>query len=347
MTKAKRDQAWVEICEEIQKAVNSRAEVREPLDEPPPRQAKQPGLITDTDTAVAAEVLAGPELLAATEMSTLFVGSLSPHGKVVMKIVHESLPESEEWIASPPYKIAIGDRFLMDGTTKDGARYLVFQFIDGVSLGKVVRPGNVIRGALLDEIIMQLMRQLSVFNNASNQAVHRDVTPDNLLLTMEAAGPVVRLIDYESGCFSTASQNPVRNFGFTAPEQEIGRAIPSSDLYSLVSTVYFLATGEVTLRSGPSPPEFPAGTFGSLTEFDERYDFNEFLRCWSTEPEERPTSAAAFLSNTIRRGSRGIKNPVRLGTFACGPNLTFELFDMPKRLVDYLSAKSRSAQSMN
>ena len=53
------------------------------------------------------------------------------------------------------------------------------------------------------------MRQLSVLNNASNQAVHRDVTPDNLLLTIEAAGPIVRLIHYESGCFSTASQNPV------------------------------------------------------------------------------------------------------------------------------------------
>ena len=331
MMKAKRDKAWVKIGEEIQKAVNSPDQLREPPHEPPPLQLEQPSMIAGTDTAVAAEVLAEPQLLAASEMSTVFTGSLPPYGKAVMKIIRESSPESDEWISSTPYRVAIGDRFISDGTTRDGVKYLLFRFIDGVSLVEVVRPGNVIRGALLDEIIMQLLRQLSALNNASNVAVHRDVTPDNLLLTIEEGRPIVRLIDYESGCFSTAFQNPIGSFAFTAPEQERGHAVPSSDLYSLISTVYYLATAEIPPRTGPSPPSFPAETFGRFTEF-EHYSLPDFKRCWSPDPAKRPASATAFLVNKMI-GTRRIRPAVQLGTFACGSNFTFELFDQYFRLL--------------
>jgi TIR domain-containing protein/protein kinase-like protein len=331
MVKAKRDEAWVKIGEEIRKAVNSPDELRELPHEPPPLQLEQPNMIAGIDTAVAAEVLAEPQRLAASEMSTVFIGSLPPYGKVIMKIIRESSPESDEWIASTPYRVAIGDRFISDGTTRDGFKYLLFRFIDGVSLVEVVRPGNVIRGALLDEIIMQLLRQLSALNTASNVAVHRDVTPDNLLLTIEVGRPIVRLIDYESGCFSTAFQNPIGSFAFTAPEQESGHAVPSSDLYSLISTVYYLATADIPARAGPSAPRFPANTFGHYTEF-EHYSFADFERCWSPDPAKRPASATAFLVNR-RIGSSRIRPAVQLGTFACGSNFTFELFDRDFRLL--------------
>ena len=332
-SKAERHQAWVNICEEIKKAVNSPEQLRKSQQEPPVPQPEPPSVIAGTYTAVGAEVLAEPQLLAESEMSVVLAGDLPPHGKVVMKIIRESSPESDKWIASTPYRVALGDRFILDGTTRDGLKYLLFRFIDGVSLGKVVSPGNVIRGALLDEIIMQLLRQLSELNNASNLAVHRDVTPDNLLLTVEGGRPIVRLIDYESGCFSDDSQAPIGIFGFTAPEQVSGHAVPSSDLYSLVSTVYYLATGETPPPTSPSPSDFPAQTFGSFTEFDGNYSFGDFRRCWSPDPAKRPASAAAFLAKKIRHGTRRIGPAVQLGTFACDSNFNFELFDQYFRLL--------------
>jgi serine/threonine protein kinase len=180
---------------------------------------------------------------------------------------------------------------------------------------------------------MQLLRQLSELNNASNVAVHRDVTPDNLLLTVEGGRPIVRLIDYESGCFSDDIQAPIGSFGFTAPEQESGHAVPSSDLYSLVSAVYYLATGETPPRTSPSPLEFPAQTFGRFTEFDNHYSSLDFRRCWSPDPAKRPTSAAAFLANKMRQGTRRIGAAVQLGTFGCDSNFNFELFDRYFRLL--------------
>ncbi len=83
---------------------------------------------------------------------------------------------------------------------------------------------------------------LAYLHSQTPPIVHRDFTPDNLLLRSD--GQVV-LIDFNVAeqLEAKASSNVAGKPSYIPPEQFRGEATPQSDIYALGATLFFLLTG--------------------------------------------------------------------------------------------------------
>lgn len=134
---------------------------------------------------------------------------------------------------------------------QDGTGLIVMEHIDGIDLA-ALRLGGPPSLALLIEIARQGLRALAYLHRRG--FVHRDISPDNLMLTTDAEGwPLVKLIDLgiakdrHSGIDLTQTGVFLGKFRYASPEHfsaedssDIG---PRSDLYALGVVLYELATG--------------------------------------------------------------------------------------------------------
>jgi predicted Ser/Thr protein kinase len=124
-----------------------------------------------------------------------------------------------------------------------GRHYLVMEFIDGVSLGKA---GLALRPAV--EAILKCARAVEEAHKAG--VIHRDLKPDNLMIT-PAGFPYV--MDFglakavETEASLSVSGDVLGTPSFMSPEQakgEIDTLDARTDVYSLGATLYALLTGQ-------------------------------------------------------------------------------------------------------
>jgi serine/threonine protein kinase len=76
----------------------------------------------------------------------------------------------------------------------------------------------------------------------SPPVVHRDFTPDNLILRKDGT---LKVIDFNVAqqIESTATGSIVGKHAYLPPEQFRGNPVPQSDIYALGATLYYLLTG--------------------------------------------------------------------------------------------------------
>ncbi|HUT36162.1 MAG TPA: TIR domain-containing protein [Planctomycetota bacterium] len=303
----------------------------------------------DPKTAdLCASLVANAVALSSSQMGLVLRGQHPRHGDVVLKVLREIPPESRDWVGSDTYREVLGNRLLEMGEFPSGESYLLFPYIEGVTLSQAVRRGNVIVGALLDDIVLQTIEHLEQLHGASRPVIHRDVTPGNLIVTFSpgrsslgGAKCHVSLIDYEAACFVDAAQTALGVANFTPEEQEEGHALLSSDLYALAGTAYFLATGGIPRAQTCKDlrTSFPPGVWGTETRLENLIGHSAFLQCWSPALTERPASAAALLGGehvmleTRRKGEAIEVRAREMGLFVCGSNLEVELYDRCYRIA--------------
>jgi tRNA A-37 threonylcarbamoyl transferase component Bud32 len=140
---------------------------------------------------------------------------------------------------------------VLDHFTEGTRSYLLLQYINGQDLRQLVlqhgiqTETNVLRWAgQIGQILQYLHRQ-------EPPIIHRDLTPDNLVLDSVKAGvpaseDKIVLIDFGAAneFIGNATGTLVGKQCFIAPEQFRGKAVPASDIYALGCTLYFLLTGE-------------------------------------------------------------------------------------------------------
>lgn len=185
------------------------------------------------------------------------------------------------------------------------AAYVVMQLLDGISLagrlaeGRLPVPDAVAVAATVADVLHAAHRR---------GVVHRDVTPENVMLTTDG----VKLLDF--GIAADVGQRDTLTFGtppYVAPERLVGApASGSTDVYALGVLLFEMLTGE---------PPVQAGTWDELERAvaaDHRPTLNVpglppavasvCLRCLATDPTERPTAAevAAILESAAERGRR-------------------------------------------
>src|SRR5438552_8301703 len=138
-----------------------------------------------------------------------------------------------------------------------GKHYLVMEYVDGPSTHALLdRLGRLPVGDVV-HIALDIARALEYLH--ARNYVHRDIKPDNILITQ--AG-VAKLADLGlAKRMDDASQLTATHQGFGTPyympyEQAISakRADSRSDIYALGATLYHLLTGEVPFK-GESPGE--------------------------------------------------------------------------------------------
>jgi serine/threonine protein kinase len=140
---------------------------------------------------------------------------------------------------------------IQDFDYADGRLYLVMEYVDGITLRRVVnicrRNGIAIPLELVLEIGRQVSDGLQYAHAAPNEdgrplgLVHRDVKPSNLMLNPQG---VVKLLDFGISVALVASSDAaVRGtWGYMSPEQSAGEALDArSDLFGLAAVLYELA----------------------------------------------------------------------------------------------------------
>ncbi|HEX3556244.1 MAG TPA: TonB family protein [Thermoanaerobaculia bacterium] len=136
--------------------------------------------------------------------------------------------------------------FAVDG---EGLAYLVSEYIDGWTFRELLRRHGPPPLSLGLEMARQSLKALGALHRS--RIVHRDVSPDNLMLTRDADGlPLVKLIDLgiakalEDGAAATDAGVFLGKPRYASPEQFDGGPVDErSDLYSFGVVLYELLTG--------------------------------------------------------------------------------------------------------
>lgn len=150
--------------------------------------------------------------------------------QVLAKLSHPQIPQYLEY-------------FHID-TPDNRAFYIVQQLAEGKPLNQWVESGWRGTEAEIKDIADQLLGILQYLHQQSPPLIHRDIKPQNII--RDDAGRVF-LVDF--GAVQHVYQNTVLNsstvagtYGYMAPEQFRGAAVPASDLYGLGATLLYLLT---------------------------------------------------------------------------------------------------------
>jgi len=183
----------------------------------------------------------------------------------------------------------------------DGAPYIVLEHIRGAPLGRLVQklgkgmPPEVAL-AILRDVVRALSHLYALKSEQGRSLViaHRDVTPGNVLVTVD--GRAV-LIDFGivAGAVSrreTASNVVKATWRYAAPEQLDGGPVSSAfDVYTLGALLHLMLSGSRPFSGCNDPEEI---LHAKKTEVLSCTDFSQELQglirdCTSVNPEQRPS----------------------------------------------------------
>jgi TonB family protein len=160
-----------------------------------------------------------------------------------------------------PNMAALHDFAIADG----GSAYIVMEYIEGLTLEDILRAHGPPPLGLTLEIAQQSLKAIGYLHRRG--FVHRDIAPDNLMLTRGIDGePLVKLIDLgiakvlEGGGDFTSTGMFLGKPRYASPEHfgAEGGLDGRSDLYSFGVVLYELATGHAPVV-GHDPASFMAG----------------------------------------------------------------------------------------
>lgn len=138
----------------------------------------------------------------------------------------------------------------------DGVYYLAMELLEGLSLGHYLRANGRWKEYDAITIVRYICRALSVAH--AQGLVHRDIKPDNVILTRAGEVKLVDLgIAKQMGEENSMTQTgtAIGTPNYIAPEQILGqRDIDGrADIYSLGATLYHLVTGRVPFQGSSGP----------------------------------------------------------------------------------------------
>lgn len=131
---------------------------------------------------------------------------------------------------------------LIDFFVEDHRGYLVLEHIDGKSLREKVLQEGPLPEAQVRELARQMCRIQKYLHGLVPPVVHRDFTPDNLILRNDGT---LKLVDFNVAqqTESTATGTVVGKHAYLPPEQFRGQPNCQSDIYAMGASLYFILTG--------------------------------------------------------------------------------------------------------
>ena len=187
------------------------------------------------------------------------------------------------------------------GRLPDGRSYFIMEWLAGETLGARIRGGHIQLGETI-EILLQTCDALAASH--ARGIVHRDIKPDNLFLTYEAAELGVKLLDF--GVARVRSQDGGRHTEvgtfvgtphYCSPEQTRGVPVDErADIYSLGVTAFEMIFDVLPFEGDPvdvlalqqlAPPPRPSALWPGIPASLERL----LLEMLDKTPARRPTLA--------------------------------------------------------
>jgi serine/threonine protein kinase len=173
---------------------------------------------------------------------------------VALKVLHPQYSDDEEYVErfrrearavaqlSHPHIVTVIDR-----GEDDGQQFIVFEYVDGENLKQFLERTGPLPARRAVELALEIAEGLAFAHE--HGLVHRDVKPQNVLLTPDGNAKVTdfgiaRSLDVERGVTQTGTVLGTSNY--LSPEQASGAtATPATDVYSLGVVLYELFTGKV------------------------------------------------------------------------------------------------------
>ena len=218
------------------------------------------------------------------------------------------------------------------GVADDGTIYLVMELVEGESLRRVIEQGGSLPPADAAEILDQACAALDSAH--AQGVVHRDLKPDNVVVSRSSAGLHVKVLDFgiarlqdAAGVGTLTQQGSVLGTPhYMSPEQCLGEELDGrSDIYSLGVVLYEMLCGAVPfdattsmavavqhVNTDPPPlhaanPDVPAPV--------------ETVVRWALQKrrDDRPASAGALATAMKQAVTAGTPAPATGGTDAAQP----------------------------
>jgi serine/threonine-protein kinase len=144
-------------------------------------------------------------------------------------------------------------RFI-DFFVDDQRAYLVLEHINGVTLQKYIEDGGSLTEKETIELSLKMSEILKNLHSNVPPVIHRDFTPDNLMIDAEKN---LKLIDFNVAEHLEASDtnSVVGKHAYIPPEQFRGKASEQSDIYAMGATMYFLLTTQEPEAISVSSPQ--------------------------------------------------------------------------------------------
>ena len=199
------------------------------------------------------------------------------------------------------------------GLWTDGRPYLVMELLKGLPLSVHLKQ----RTMSVDDCVTVLDGILDALAAAHRAGViHRDLKPSNVFV-LSGEAPRVKLLDFgvarREGRTEvlTGPSMAVGSMGFMSPEQLLGHAVASSDLYAVGCIAFLMLTGR---------PVFPLKNIpeNARSHFSDapaklrslRPEVSGALEAWvdrmlGKNPESRPASAELALASLRAHGGTG------------------------------------------
>ncbi len=132
---------------------------------------------------------------------------------------------------------------LKDFFIEDHRGYLVLELIDGDSLRTLVNRNGKMSEAAVVSLMEQMCDMLEYLHSLSPPVVHRDFTPDNLILGHDG---ILKLVDFNVAQQkeATSTGTVVGKHAYIPPEQFRGKPCSQSDIYAMGASVFFLLSGK-------------------------------------------------------------------------------------------------------
>lgn len=176
---------------------------------------------------------------------------------------------------------------VMDHFVEGGRHYLQLEYINGTDLRQYVQQNGCVDHSTAIDWALQILEILNVLHNHTPPIIHRDLTPENLVLCKER----VVLIDFGAAneFVGNATGTIVGKQAYMPPEQLRGKTTLQSDLYAFAGTMHYLLTGKDPMPLSVANPR----------SVDEKIDqrLNDVIsKCSAFEPEDRYASAAEVIA---------------------------------------------------
>ncbi|HVN06133.1 MAG TPA: serine/threonine-protein kinase [Bryobacteraceae bacterium] len=205
------------------------------------------------------------------------------------------------------------------GSTPSGAPYLVMEYVEGRNLREVLDDGP-----LPPRRIARLLGQLAGALDAIHALgiCHRDVKPENVIIRREGArNEDAVLIDFSIAIVKDADETlhglsrAAGSFDYMAPEQAVGYAESSSDIYSLAKLTIEMLTGERLKDLLPDAaldlPERVRELLRARYAILSAESIHMLAIALEFDPAKRPRAAGAFASPIVNDLARQPENVAR------------------------------------
>ncbi|BCZ45484.1 protein kinase [Clostridium gelidum] len=131
--------------------------------------------------------------------------------------------------------------------------FIVMEYINGKTLKQVINQNVKLSPRKAIEISLQIAKALECAHK--NNIIHRDIKPDNILITEDnivkvADFGIAKVVDSST---LTNSNNVIGSVHYFSPEQAKGRSVDCrTDIYSLGIVMYEMVTGQVPYNAESS-----------------------------------------------------------------------------------------------